>query len=105
LDGETLVPAETVKAGTTLRATWVPPTPYEDFAVAWEWLADGVPIPDQTGDTYVVAWDYAGQTISARGTATATGYDDVAATTAAVTITEVIHPVVPPGETHRPRGT
>jgi hypothetical protein len=100
-----LYAAASVKAGSALGAVLVPEAAYPDFAVTWEWLANGETIPGQSGDTYAVAWEYAGRTISARATATATGYEPVVATTAGITVDEVIHPTVPPGETHRARGS
>jgi hypothetical protein len=94
--------ATTVKAGTTLKALLVPTQAYPEFEVTWQWLRDGVPLPDQTADTYVVAWSDAGGTVSAEATATAKGYEAATATTPVIEVAEVVHPVPPP-ETRRPK--
>jgi hypothetical protein len=99
-----LVAVATVKAGTVLTATFAPDGDYPGFAVAWEWLRDGVPIPGQTGSTYAASWDDEGRTLSARGTATADGYESATGVTSGVGVQKATAPAVPPGEVHRPRG-
>jgi hypothetical protein len=92
---------EAIRAGTLLQATLAQPQTYPDFAVEWQWLRDGVPIPDQIADTYLVAWADAGRTISAQAIATATGYEDATSLSEPVAVPEATQPKPPP-DTRRP---
>jgi hypothetical protein len=100
-----LVAADFPKAGTILRGVIDPAPAYPDFAVDWQWLRDGQPIIGATEEAFTVSWGDAGKSISVSATATATGHEPVAATSTVLPVQEVVQPAVPPGETHRPRGS
>ncbi len=59
---------------TASSGTWVP-TP---TSVAYQWSADGVPIPGATGATLTPGPDLVGKTLNVTVTASKNGYDDVA---------------------------
>jgi surface antigen len=66
----------------TLSSTagsWFP----EPTAVAYQWSADGVPVPGATGSTFVPGPDQVGKAVTVAVTASKEGYTDVASTSGA----------------------